>query len=143
MVVATGDPENSIMIWKWSTGKVLVADASSFSVHHISFNPWDGTQLVAIGESELNHVNFVEEELKLKADTLLYHVGSDHNVEHVGSMLHDATNCELRCSLQATGLLHWSTPMLPHATHCYVMDVKMQHVMHKQLFFPFSSFWVL
>lgn len=94
MVVATGDPENSIMIWKWSTGKVLVADTSSFSVHHISFNPWDGTQLVAIGDSELNHVNFVEEELKLKADTLLYHVSSNPNLEHVGSMLHDVTTCE-------------------------------------------------
>ena len=76
MVMATGEPENSIMIWKWSTGKVLVADASSFPVHHISFNPWDGTQLVCVGETELNHVDFVEEELKLKADTLLYHVCS-------------------------------------------------------------------
>lgn len=76
--MATGEPENSIMIWKWSTGKVLVADTSSFSVHHISFNPWDGTQLVAVGESELNHIDFVEEELKLKADTLLYHVKSAH-----------------------------------------------------------------
>ena len=74
--MATGEPENSIMIWKWSTGKVLVADASSFPVHHISFNPWDGTQLVCVGETELNHVDFVEEELKLKADTLLYHVCS-------------------------------------------------------------------
>lgn len=94
MVVATGDPENCIMIWKWSTGKVLVADASSFSVYHISFNPWDDTQLVAIGESELNHVNFVEEELKLKADTLLYHVSSSHNFEHVVSVLHEVTNCQ-------------------------------------------------
>ena len=73
--MSTGEPENSIMIWKWSTGKVLVADTSSFSVHHISFNPWDGTQLVAVGESELNHIDFVEEELKLKADALLHHVG--------------------------------------------------------------------
>ncbi|KAL0041539.1 hypothetical protein WJX79_006848 [Trebouxia sp. C0005] len=75
LVMATGEPEDSIMIWKWSSGKVLVADASSFPVHHISFNPWDGTQLVCVGESELNHVDFVEEELKLKADTLLYHAG--------------------------------------------------------------------
>ena len=62
------------MIWKWSSGKVLVADTSSFPVYHISFNPWDGTQLVCVGETELNHADFVEEELKLKADTLLYHV---------------------------------------------------------------------
>lgn len=74
LVMATGEPENSILIWKWATGKVLVADTSSFPVHHITFNPWDGTQLVCIGESELNHVDFVEEELKLKADSLLYHV---------------------------------------------------------------------
>ena len=74
------------MVWKWSTGKVLVADTSSFSVHHISFNPWDGTQLVAIGKSELNHVDFVEEELKLKADTLLYHVSLQRNFEHLVSI---------------------------------------------------------
>lgn len=86
--MTTGDPENSIMVWKWSTGKVLVADTSSFSVYHISFNPWDGTQLVAIGKSELNHVDFVEEELKLKADALLYHVGPQCKLEHVDLMLH-------------------------------------------------------
>ncbi|DBB08551.1 TPA: WD repeat-containing protein 49 [Trebouxia sp. C0006] len=82
LVMATGEPENSIMIWKWSTGKVLVADASSFPVHHISFNPWDGTQLVCVGETELNHVDFVEEELKLKADTLLYHSGLSTFTSH-------------------------------------------------------------
>ena len=86
--MTTGDPENSIMVWKWSTGKILVADTSSFSVYHISFNPWDGTQLVAIGKSELNHVDFVEEELKLKADTLLYHVGPQSKYEHINLMLH-------------------------------------------------------
>ena len=89
LVMTTGDPENFIMVWKWSTGKVLVADASSFSVYHISFNPWDGTQLVAIGKSELNHVDFVEEELKLKADTLLYHVSPQRESEHLLLMLHD------------------------------------------------------
>ena len=73
--MATGEPENAVMIWKWSTSKVLVADTATFSVHHISFNPWDDTQLVCIGNSELNHIDFVEEELKLKGDTLLYHVG--------------------------------------------------------------------
>ena len=78
--MATGEPENSIMVWKWSTGKVLVADSHSFSVHHISFNPWDGTQLICIGETEINHIDFVEEELRLKADTELYHVsGSSAN----------------------------------------------------------------
>ncbi|DBA85209.1 TPA: WD repeat-containing protein 49 [Trebouxia sp. C0005] len=82
LVMATGEPEDSIMIWKWSSGKVLVADASSFPVHHISFNPWDGTQLVCVGESELNHVDFVEEELKLKADTLLYHSGLSTFTSH-------------------------------------------------------------
>ena len=76
LVMATGEPENSIMVWKWSTGKVLVADSHSFSVHHISFNPWDGTQLICIGETEINHIDFVEEELRLKADTELYHVSS-------------------------------------------------------------------
>ena len=70
------------MVWKWSTGKVLVADSSTFTVNHISFNPWDGTQLVAVGDSELNHLDFVEEELKLKADTLLHHVGPACVSEH-------------------------------------------------------------
>ena len=87
LVMTSGEPENSIMVWKWSTGKVLVADASTFTIHHISFNPWDDTQLVAIGDSELNHVDFVEEELKLKADTLLYHVGHACDTEHVSMVL--------------------------------------------------------
>lgn len=82
LVMTTGEPENAIMVWKWSTGKVLVADSSSFTVHHISFNPWDGTQLVAVGDTELNHIDFVEDELKLKADTLLHHVGpASHSMQ--------------------------------------------------------------
>lgn len=105
LVMTTGEPENSIMVWKWSTGKVLVADASSFTVHHISFNPWDGTQLVAVGDSELNHIDFVEEELKLKADTLLHHVGVACVSEHASlpNLVLRHTHHELYCNCTMSG----------------------------------------
>ena len=74
LVMATGEPDNAILVWKWTTGKVLVAANSNFKINLVSFNPWDGTQLLCIGDDELNYMEFVEEELKLKADTPLYHV---------------------------------------------------------------------
>ena len=72
--MATGEPDNAILVWKWTTGKVLVAANSNFKLNFVSFNPWDGTQLLCVGDDELNYMDFVEEELKLKADTPLYHV---------------------------------------------------------------------
>ena len=120
LVMTTGDPENSIMVWKWSTGKVLVADTSSFSVHHISCNPWDGTQLIAIGKSELNHVDFVEEELKLKADTLLYHVGPQCNSEHTILMLCVMSQGTMWTILQLLSQKSlW--PQYHMSTYCYML----------------------
>lgn len=72
--MATGEPDNAVLVWKWTTGKVLVAANSNFKLNFISLNPWDGTQLLCIGDDELNYMEFVEEELKLKADAPLYHV---------------------------------------------------------------------
>lgn len=77
--MATGEPDNAVLIWKWTTGKVLVAANSNFKLNFVSLNPWDGTQLLCIGDDELNYMEFVEEELKLKADTPLYHVSTCGN----------------------------------------------------------------
>jgi acetyl-CoA carboxylase carboxyltransferase component len=75
LICLTGEPDFTIICWKWLGGTIVASDSCGFTAHAVTLNPWDNTQINVMGPDNLNQWHYVEEERLLKAEAPVYHVG--------------------------------------------------------------------
>ena len=75
LVMLCGEPDYTVICYKWAGGAMVAAANSSMAMHSISYNPWSATQLVTVGPTGLHTWTYQEDARQLKADAPMYHVG--------------------------------------------------------------------